>query len=116
MKNLKSYSEINESGLFEAFGKGPAGKSAVRSGVAVIKTEITESTSRPLALSMAGRSSRTPSPIATLEFTLTWVAPLIARKTMVKGTLKYPFFVFNRKVFSNKSIYRLTELKPHFPI
>jgi hypothetical protein len=29
MKNLKSYSEIKESQLFEAFGKGPAGKSAV---------------------------------------------------------------------------------------
>ena len=29
MKNLKSYSEINESELFEAFGKGPAGKAAV---------------------------------------------------------------------------------------
>ena len=29
MKNLKSYSEINESELFEAFGKGAAGKAAV---------------------------------------------------------------------------------------
>ena len=56
-----------------------AGKAALRSGLAVKRTEMTSDGVRPLAASISVRSSLTPAAIASGELATTWVAPRIAR-------------------------------------
>jgi len=59
-----------------------AGKAAVRSGVDVKITDITDDGVNKLARMMAAMSSLTPTPIASAVFASTWIAPLIALITM----------------------------------
>ena len=59
-----------------------AGKAAVKSGVDVKKTDITDSGVRELERIIVVMSSLTPSPIAAGVFALTCIAPRIALITM----------------------------------
>lgn len=59
-----------------------AGKDAVRSGVDVKITDITDDGTKELVRMMAFMSSFTPAPIASAVFASTWIAPLIALITM----------------------------------